>query len=41
MNMEIKKGVFEEKLTAYCKSTKKEKEKILDAVIEVTGLKRK
>ncbi len=41
MNMEHKKGVFEEKLTAYCKGSKEEKGAILDAVVEVTGLKRK
>ena len=41
MNMEHKKGVFEEKVAAYCKGTKKEKGAILDAVCGVTGLKRK
>lgn len=41
MNMEHKKGVFEEKLAAYCKGSKKQKGKMLDAVVEVSGLKRK
>ncbi len=41
MNMEHKQGVFEEKLAAYYKGTKKEKGKTLDAVVEVAGLTRK
>ncbi len=41
MNMEHKRGVFEEKLEEYCKADKKRKSEILDAVVEVSGLARK
>ena len=41
MNMAHKQGVFEEKMAAYLKVTKKRKGEILDSVVEVTGLTRK
>ncbi len=41
MNMEHKRGVFEEKLEEYCKAEKKRKSEILNAVCEVSGLARK
>jgi len=40
MNMEHKQGVFDEKKEEYWKATKKRRSVILEAVVEVTGLKR-
>jgi hypothetical protein len=41
MNMATKNNIFEEKLEEYCVAGKKRKGEILDAVVEVSGLKRK
>lgn len=41
MNMQHKKGVFEEKCEEYWKARKKRKSVILSSVVEVTGLTRK
>jgi hypothetical protein len=41
MNMEHKQGIFEEKRLEYFKAGKERKGKILDSVVEVTGLARK
>ncbi len=41
MNMEHKRGVFEEKLEAYLAGDKKRKGEVLKSIVEVTGLTRK
>jgi hypothetical protein len=41
MNMQYKKGVFEEKCEEYWKARKKRKSAILSSLVEVTGLTRK
>lgn len=41
MNMQYKKGVFEEKCEEYWKAKKKRKSVILSSLVEVTGLSRK
>ncbi len=41
MNMQYKKGVFEEKCEEYWKARKKRKSVILSSLVEVTGLTRK
>src|SRR3989338_1623240 len=41
MNMQYKKGVFEEKCGEYWKARKKRKSVILSSLVEVTGLTRK
>lgn len=41
MNMQHKKGVFEEKREEYWKAKKRRKSAILSSLVEVTGLKRK
>src|SRR3989338_7728458 len=41
MNMQHKKGVFEEKCEEYWKARKKRKSAILSSLVEVTGLTRK
>ena len=41
MNMQYKKGVFEEKCEEYWKARKRRKSVILSSLVEVTGLTRK
>ena len=41
MNMQHKKGVFEEKCEEYWEARKKRKSVILSSLVEVTGLTRK
>lgn len=41
MNMAIKQGIFEEKKDEYWKARKTRKTKILDTIVDVTGMKRK